>query len=73
MTFSDLQMTLSPKILVPLAPPREMLQKWSNIQFSYSNCAPAIKKKPEKTAKNAEGPNFGPLWGPNESFPGYTT
>ena len=73
MTFSDLQMTLRSKIMAPLAPPRQMLQKWSNIHFSNSHCAPAIKQKPKKSAKNPEGPNFGPKWGPNEDFPRYDT
>ena len=73
MTFSDLQMTLRSKTMVPSAPPRQMLQKWSNIHFSNSHCSPAIKQKPLKTAKNAEGPNFGPKWGPNESFSRYDT
>ena len=73
MTFSDLQMTLRPKTMVPLAPPRQMLQKWSNIEICSSYYFKVNKQKPKKTTKNAEGPNFGPKWGPNESFSRYDT
>ena len=46
MTFNDLQMTLRLKIMVPSDRARQMLQKWSNINFSNSHYSPAIYQKP---------------------------
>ena len=45
MTLNDLQMTLRPKIMVPLAQKWKLLQKWSNIQFCNSDSFIFINQK----------------------------
>ena len=58
--------------MVPLAPPRQMLQKWSNIQICSSYYFKVNKQKPKKNSKiitfdiDEQSPKY---WNSNQKLP----